>query len=117
MMTGKPGLTFLTNPLHYLQVGCWYYNKEKILKAHIHKTYKRIIMKTQEIVYIKRGDILLSIYSNGKELVSEVVLKTGDFAVMFNGGHGYKILTDKTQVLEVKNGPFISVEDDKENIV
>ena len=113
----QSGLTFPTNPSHYLQVGCWYYDKGKTLRAHTHKTYKRTVMRTQEVVYIKKGKILLSIYSNNKELVKEVVLKTGDFAVMFSGGHGYKILTDKTQVLEVKNGPFISAQNDKENIV
>jgi hypothetical protein len=34
--------------------------------------------------------------------------------VMLKGGHGYDILENNTQVLEVKNGPFTSVEKDRE---
>jgi len=34
--------------------------------------------------------------------------------VILRGYHGYEILEDDTRVLEVKNGPFTSVEADKE---
>ncbi|MCY4643738.1 MAG: hypothetical protein OXB88_03885 [Bacteriovoracales bacterium] len=110
----KPGLHFPTNEKHFIQVGCWHYNEGKILPPHKHKFHKRSVTKTQELIYIADGKIRLSLYSNrGKEL-KEVILEKGDFAVMFNGGHGYKIMENNTRVLEVKNGPFISVEEDKE---
>ena len=37
----------------------------------------------------------------------------GDLAVFGFGGHGYEILEDDTQIIESKNGPFISVDKDK----
>ena len=110
----KPGLHFPTLEEDFLQVGCWYYNKEKKLSPHRHKTYERIVMKTQEMVYVIKGKVLISIFTDMGEMFKEIILNTNDFAILFHGGHGYEVLEDETQVLEVKNGPFISVKHDKE---
>ena len=109
-----PGLSFPTHEKHFIQVGCWYYDKGKKLSPHKHKSYERIVMKTQELIYVVTGTVCLSLYSDDSSFLEKVVLKKGDFAVMFNGGHGYEVMEDDTRVLEVKNGPFMSVEKDKE---
>lgn len=108
------GLNFITPPSLYIQAGTWVYPKGKILAAHIHKECARTTHKTQEVIYIKQGKVKAIIYDNHKNVITEVILETGDVGVLANGGHSYEILEHNTQVLEVKNGPFISVEMDKE---
>jgi len=112
----KPGLDFVTPDGFFIQAGCWQYPAGKILPAHRHKPHRRVADKTQEVTYVKRGRIKVSLYDKAGMPVREVVLAAGDFAVLAEGGHGYEILEDDTQVLEVKNGPFVTVEDDKEPI-
>lgn len=110
----KPGLDFCTPDDFFVQAGCWYYESGKKLATHEHKEFPRQALKTQEVTYIKRGRLKASIYNGDRQLVRELELVAGDFAVFAHGGHGYEILEDGTQVLEVKNGPFVGVEQDKE---
>jgi len=40
----------------------------------------------------------------------------GDVVILLRGGHGYDIIEDGTQVLEVKNGPYLGAEADRRRI-
>lgn len=108
------GLNFITPDSLFIQVGSWWYQKGTKLAAHLHKEYERVISRTHELVYVKRGSMKLLLYSESKEFKEEVILYAGDLAVLVEGGHGYEILEDDTQILEAKSGPFIDVEKDKE---
>ncbi|MEE9251341.1 MAG: hypothetical protein V3U93_09505 [Alphaproteobacteria bacterium] len=109
-----PGLNFCTPDHLFIQAGCWQYPAGTELAAHRHKIYERKVAQTQEVVYVKRGGMKVRIFDDDKRLIKEVVLRAGDFAVLADCAHGYEILEDDTQVLEVKNGPFIDVGTDKE---
>jgi hypothetical protein len=111
-----PGLHFPTPDEMFIQVGCWEYPAGKELAAHRHKIYERTVTQTQEMVFVKRGRMKVLVYDADKKLVDEVILETGDFCVLGDCGHGYEILEDGTQILESKNGPFIDVSTDKENL-
>ncbi|MGE0631962.1 MAG: hypothetical protein AB7O96_06115 [Pseudobdellovibrionaceae bacterium] len=111
-----PGLNFPTPDDYFVQAGCWQYEKGKKLRSHYHKVYERTTNLTQELTYVKKGRMKVILFDDQQKKVKEFELKTGDFAIMVSGGHGYEILEDGTQVLEVKNGPFVSVEKDKELI-
>ncbi len=108
------GLSFCTPDELFIQAGTWQYDEGKILAAHRHKIHERNVSKTQEVAYVKRGRMKVSIYTDAGALVAEPVLESGDFVILAAGGHGYEILEDGTQVLEVKNGPFVDVSVDKE---
>ncbi len=110
----KPGLNFCTPDELFIQAGCWQYPAGKELAAHRHKFHQRDVTQTQEVVYVKRGRLKVSMFDADKRLVKDTILETGDFAVLADCGHGYEILEDDTQVLEVKNGPFVDVATDKE---
>lgn len=110
----EPGLTFLTPDSAFAQAGCWHYDRGTRLASHIHKHCERTASRTQEVVYVRRGRVRASIYDEDKQPLTEVDLLEGDTAVFLAGGHGYEIMEDGTQVLEVKNGPFVGVERDKE---
>ena len=107
------GLNFITANSLFIQVGSWWYQGGKKLAKHKHNVVPREADITQEMVYVKSGSMKATIFDQEMELVTELILKTGDMAIMAYGGHGYEILEDNTKIIEAKNGPFVSVEVDK----
>lgn len=110
----KEELDFLSRDSDFVQVGTWWYNSGRVLKAHKHKENVREISLTQECIIVMNGKVHVDLYDSGNEIFEEFILGKGDMAVMLCGGHGYKILEDNTKVVEVKGGQFISVDKDKE---
>jgi len=107
------GLDFLTDNDLNVQVGTWWYDKGKSLDRHLHNTYDRLAKRTQEMVYVKQGLLLVKLYDDDKNYIQDTVLNTGDIGIFVNGGHGYEILEDNTMIIEAKNGPFTNVSKDK----
>lgn len=107
------GLNFITHNSLFVQVGSWWYQKGKNLAKHKHNIVSRESNITQEMVFVKSGSMLATIFDQEMNFVEEVILKEGDMAIMAYGGHGYKILEDNTKIIEAKNGPFVGVEQDK----
>lgn len=112
--TWKEGLDFLTANEYYIQAGTWWYNQGRNLKAHKHIFNERKIDLTQETIVVLSGKLQVNLYNENNEIFHEEVLCDGDIGIILSCGHGYQILEDNTKVVEVKNGPFYSVEKDKE---
>lgn len=112
----KEGLDFLTPDNTYIQAGTWNYNKDKVLKAHRHKQNPRTINQTQETFVLMSGRLRVELYDANNQIFHQEELSAGDLGIIFNVGHGYFILEDNTKVVEVKPGPFTSVNQDKEMI-
>lgn len=108
-----PGLGFYSNDEEYIQVGSWQYDKGKELLKHIHNPVERKVIRTQEVLYIKKGSIKAQIFSLDEILVDEIIAYEGDTLILLNSGHGYTILEDNTQVLEIKNGPYLGANIDR----
>jgi len=113
----KEGLDFLTKDADALQVGTWHYQKGQILKAHTHLEAERKNFNVQELVFVKSGRLRADLYNQADKLVAQKELTAGDIIILMNGGHGYEILADGTQVLEAKNGPYLGLEQDKRLII
>lgn len=107
------GLNFITPDELFVQVGSWWYDKGRKLDSHIHKEFDRVANRTQETIYVKQGSVKVLLFSEKEVFFEEYILYQGDLAVFCYGGHGYEILEDDTQIIESKNGPFISVDQDK----
>lgn len=107
------GLNFITPGDMFVQVGSWWYEKGKVLDKHIHKEFDRVATRTQECVYVRKGSMKVTLYTEALVEMEQFVLNAGDLAVFAYGGHGYEILEDNTQIIESKNGPFIDVDTDK----
>ena len=110
------GLSFYSEDEEFIQVGAWGYDTGKELFAHIHNEVERKVYWTQEVLYIRKGSINAKIYDLDENLVDEIVAKEGDTLILLRGGHGYTILEDGTQVLEVKNGPYVGADKDRRRI-
>ncbi len=109
----QEGLNFITPDELFVQAGSWWYQKGKILQRHIHNDYSREATRTQETVYVKKGSMRCSVYTDEREFLQDFILYEGDLAVFAFGGHGFEILENDTKIIESKNGPFTGVENDK----
>ncbi|MDT8397317.1 MAG: hypothetical protein RQ899_01735 [Pseudomonadales bacterium] len=110
------GLAFYSDDADYVQVGTWNYERGKTLLAHRHKKALREAERTQEVIFVKQGAVKADIYDGTDILVETVQMRAGDVLILLNGGHGYHILEDDTQVLEIKNGPYPGPEADRERL-
>ncbi len=110
------GLSFFSDDEDYIQVGTWGYDKPKELLAHTHNEVHRDVAWTQEVIFVKKGSIKAEIYDLSNKKVKDIICNIGDIIVLLRGAHGYHILEDDTQVLEVKNGPYVGAELDRVRI-
>jgi len=109
-------LNFFSADEEYIQVGTWGYDEGKELLAHTHNEVVREVLWTQEVLYIRKGSVKADVYNTKDEKVAELVAKEGDVLILLRGGHGYHILEDGTQVLEVKNGPYVGADADRRRL-
>ena len=109
----KEGIDFLTPNENFIQAGTWWYQKGKDLRSHLHIINERTVERTQETIIVLSGKVRVDLYDESLKIFHQEELLTGDIGIILKVGHGYQILEDNTKVVEVKNGPFISVEKDK----
>ena len=110
------GLNFFSSSEDFIQVGVWGYGAGKQLKAHTHNTVRREVLWTQEILFVRSGRLRANIFNSNGNKVSELDLGVGDIIILLSGGHGYDILEEGTQVLEVKNGPYVGADRDRKRL-
>lgn len=101
------GTKFLTPDESTLQVGLLEHTSGTEIKAHLHPTEKKHkISISEEFLFVERGQIMVSLFSEKWKPVKKVTLSKGDSILMLKGGHGVKVLK-KCRVIEVKQGPFL----------
>ena len=110
------GLNFFSNEQDLIQVGVWGYGKGKELKPHIHNEIDRKVQWTQEVLFVRKGQINAIIYDSKGKKVAEIKVSEGDIIILLKGGHGYEVMKEGTQVLEIKNGPYLGAEIDRRRI-
>lgn len=107
------GLTAYSEPEDYVQVLVWRYSAGKTLATHEHLTVPRVAQRTQEVIVVTRGAVRARIFDRKRNPVAAVDVAAGESLVLLDGGHGYEITQDDTQVVEVKNGPYPGAEEDR----
>jgi hypothetical protein len=110
------GLKFFSPDSEYQQVGTWGYDKGKQLLAHAHHKVSREVFWTQEVLYIRQGRVRAEIFNFEDLKVAELEATKGDILMLLMGGHGYEIMEDGTQVLEIKNGPYVGAHADRRRL-
>jgi hypothetical protein len=102
--------TFFTPPEFKQQVGFVVYPAGGEVTRHLHLPLERHLIGTSEVLIVRQGHCLMDIYNDERELVATRELMTGDVMLMVGGGHGFRMLED-TVFLEIKQGPFLPVEE------
>ena len=76
------------------------------IAPHVHHPVQRNTVGTQEVLFIRKGVVRASFYSENQELVDTRVVSEGDILLLAAGGHGFDVLEEAT-IVEVKNGPYL----------
>jgi hypothetical protein len=102
--------TFITPPENQHQVGFIVYRSGGEVARHRHKRVWREIHGTSEVLLVRSGLCEVTIYDNRARLVATRRLEAGDTLLLVDGGHGIRMVQD-TVLLEVKQGPYLGLED------
>jgi hypothetical protein len=108
----KDGVNFITDDRNPLQLGVIKHPKGTIIKPHIHNKLEKIINNIHEILHIEYGNVDANFYDDAGKIISSTLLHMGDTILLMSGGHGFNILED-SKIIEVKQGPYGGVENDK----
>lgn len=111
----KKGNNFLSDGTFPFQLGVNSYKKGYKIKSHFHQKRAFVVNKIQEVLYFKSGGALVFLYDLNRKLVASVNLFAGDLIFFVDGGHGLEISEDTT-IIEVKQGPYLGKDTDKELI-
>ncbi len=95
------------------QLGHLPHKKGSIIKSHIHRKVDKRVTLTQEVLFIKKGRILVNLYTEDEKHIAARELSAGDVIFLCCGGHGFKALED-IEMIEVKQGPYSGQGNDKE---
>ncbi len=112
------GYNFISMNDWLLQVGFNFYKEGQVCVPHEH--FMRPIsvenpIVSLELLYIVEGELRMTLFWKDKE-VQKTKLSKGDAIFLVCGGHSLEM--DKaTQILEVKQGPYFSREQDKRTFV
>ena len=83
------------------------HKKNHIIKPHVHKKQTRKLIYTSEVILILKGVLRVDFYNNKKKYLFSKILKKRDIIMLVHGAHGFKTLKP-VQMIEIKQGPFIS---------
>lgn len=113
----SPQKTEFYTPNEYSQqMGIIKYPEGGNIKPHFHNKVARNVFFTQEVLVIRKGKVKVNLFSSGAmHFVGSVILNTGDTILLATGGHGFEML-ENTEMLEIKQGPYNGVENDKTHI-
>ena len=109
----KNGVDFVSKNRDLLQLGFISHKKNHHIKSHIHLKKPRIINYCTEVLLIEKGKVKIKFFDNNlSDIKKDKVLTKGDIIILFQGGHGFKIL-EKTNIIEIKQGPYVEGKDKK----
>ncbi|MFA5393578.1 MAG: hypothetical protein WC081_00225 [Candidatus Ratteibacteria bacterium] len=102
----QDGIRFLSPNEYSLQMGYMTRPKGYQVLPHIHNPVHRNTIGTQEVLFIKKGEIRIDFYSFEQSFLESRKLSAGDIILLAGAGHGIEVLQE-AEIIEVKNGPFI----------
>jgi hypothetical protein len=112
----RAGHNFFTPSEMPLQLGISTYSAGRLISPHKHNRWSRSVRDTLEFVLLRKGRATIVVFDNEDREIARLSLITGDMILFVSGGHSWEFL-EETQLIEIKQGPYISVEQDKTPIV
>lgn len=105
-------IEFFTSQNEPLQLGVMRRPKGHVIAPHIHKPVTRTVHDTYEALFIARGRVEVTFFSESRAVVATRELCQGDCVMLMTGGHGFRVLED-CKMIEVKQGPYAGTDFDK----
>lgn len=119
----KTGISFFTPNEFSQQLAYMNHPAGKVIPAHVHNPVVREVLYTQEVLFIKRGQLRVDLYDEKQHYLESKILHAGDIIMLASGGHGFEAL-EAVEMFEIKQGPYAGEQDktrfkdiEKENIV
>ncbi len=103
---------FFTEESSFLQLGTSSYKKGEKITNHLHLPRQQVVTRTEEVIFLQKGRMKVSIFDESKNLLHEDLIQEGDIIYLMRGGHGFEPLSE-CQIFEVKQGPYVSRDIDK----
>ena len=100
----------------FLQVSFLNLKRNMIVNPHIHLGHNKETKISSEAWIVMSGKLKVIFYDIDKSKVYEDVLKRGDISILFAGGHSFEPLIKNTSIFEIKNGPYMGPNKEKENL-
>lgn len=104
--------TFFSPPQSSFQFGLLAHKAGFVEPPHYHKPVTRTIDDLQQMFVVQRGVVAVELYSDGGELLREVIMHPGDAIALIHGIHAIRVIEDM-QCISVKQWPFLGTERDK----
>jgi len=105
---------FFSDARDLLQVGSLFFEEGSGVVPHRHRVRDGDGVP-MEFILVLCGHGVVSVYDTDGALAECFKVKTGDIVIQKQGGHGFEWTADTT-ILEVKLGPYLGRESDKELI-
>ncbi|MDO8522310.1 MAG: hypothetical protein Q7S08_03420 [bacterium] len=99
----------MTPPEGAIQVLTLKHKKGASAEPHTHRAHKRVTHTLQECLVVISGLVRVSLYDGKGKAFRRFRVAAGETCVILSGIHGVEYLKN-SEVIEIKNGPFI---DDK----
>lgn len=110
--SGPAKTTFYSPEDAPLQMGNIVHRAGAIIRPHIHVETPRRVEQTQEVLFVERGRVRITLFTPDGAEAYKGELGTGDKILLAHGGHGFEMLED-TVLFEVKQGPYAGYESGK----
>ena len=99
------GIKFFSPPDYSQQIGLMTRPPGYSVPAHIHNQIKRTITTTQEVLFIRKGECVVTLFSSSNQSQDRINLASGDVILLAHGAHKIEMITE-CEILEVKQGPY-----------
>jgi len=100
------GIHFFTQPDFSQQLAYMHHPAGHLIEPHVHNPVPRQVHYTQEVLFIRKGQLRVDFYNEGQEYLESRTLYAGDVILLIAGGHGFKVIED-LEMIEVKQGPYV----------
>lgn len=104
--------TFITNDEMQMQMGMIVSPAGSNIAPHRHNPVERTIYGTSEFLYLKVGNCVADFYDRENAVIESVDLTEGDMLLILGGAHGFRS-DDEFKFIEIKQGPYLGVQDKK----
>lgn len=109
------GHNFLTPPTMLFQIGVNSYRTGAVIDPHRHNAVERRIDSTMEFIVVRTGKVRITLLDDAARVMDALELVAGDSILFVAGGHGLTFI-EAGELLEVKQGPYVSREQDKTSL-